>query len=167
MWVVFVNHSQASLNFMHQICVGGGDISVSGNETMNTTSLKQWVLLLLEEILHRFIGSLPYYLQGFIHPRWLAALEDAGHGFTIAFQWLQPWILQFFFAMLYFKYIQLVGQIKYNMYTNPPDITLEKSTIAKLSQSAFFRGYDEFRGNITRWWFKYCLCLPLHGEMIQ
>ena len=78
-----------------------------------------------------------------------------------------------FFAMLYFKYIQLVGQIKYNMYTNPPeiwhnlDITLEKSTIAKLSQSAFFRGYDEFRGNITRWWFEYCLFLPLHGEMIQ
>ena len=27
-------------------------------------------LLLMEEILHRLIGSLPHYLQGFIHPRW-------------------------------------------------------------------------------------------------
>ena len=28
------------------------------------------VLLLIEEILHLFIGRLPYYFQGFIHPRW-------------------------------------------------------------------------------------------------
>ena len=28
------------------------------------------VILLMEEILHQSIGSLPYYLQGFIHPRW-------------------------------------------------------------------------------------------------
>ena len=27
-------------------------------------------LQLMEEILHRLIGSLPHYLQGFIHPRW-------------------------------------------------------------------------------------------------
>ena len=32
-----------------------------------------WILaeiLLMEEILHQFIGSLSHYLQGFIHPRW-------------------------------------------------------------------------------------------------
>ena len=28
------------------------------------------LLPLIEEILHLFISSLPYYLQGFIHPRW-------------------------------------------------------------------------------------------------
>ena len=30
------------------------------------------VILLMEEILHQLIGSFSYYLQGFIHPRWLA-----------------------------------------------------------------------------------------------
>ena len=28
------------------------------------------VILLMAEILHQLIGSLPHYLQGFIHPRW-------------------------------------------------------------------------------------------------
>ena len=28
------------------------------------------VILLMEEILHQFIGSLSHYLQGFLHPRW-------------------------------------------------------------------------------------------------
>ena len=28
-------------------------------------------ILLMEEILHQLIGSLPHYLQGVIHPRWL------------------------------------------------------------------------------------------------
>ena len=28
------------------------------------------VLLLMEEIQHQLIGSLPHYLQGFLHPRW-------------------------------------------------------------------------------------------------
>ena len=31
----------------------------------------QWpVILLMEEILHRLIGSSSHYLQGFLHPRW-------------------------------------------------------------------------------------------------
>ena len=30
------------------------------------------VILLMAEILHQLIGSLSHYLQGFIHPRWLA-----------------------------------------------------------------------------------------------
>ena len=29
-----------------------------------------FVLLLMAEILHQFIGSLSHYLPGFIHPRW-------------------------------------------------------------------------------------------------
>ena len=28
------------------------------------------MLVLMEEILHKLIGSLSHYLQGFIHPRW-------------------------------------------------------------------------------------------------
>ena len=37
----------------------------------NTSSIRVHfpLLLLIEEILHLFIGSLPYHLQGFIHPR--------------------------------------------------------------------------------------------------
>jgi len=30
------------------------------------------MLLLMAEMLHQLIGSLSHYLQGFIHPRWLA-----------------------------------------------------------------------------------------------
>ena len=33
---------------------------------------KTWIILLMEEILHQLIGSCSHYLQGFIHPRWLA-----------------------------------------------------------------------------------------------
>ena len=29
----------------------------------------------MAEILHQFIGSLSHYLQGFIHPRWLAGFQ--------------------------------------------------------------------------------------------
>ena len=37
----------------------------------------QIVILLMEEILHQFIGSLPCcYLQGFIHPRWLFGISS-------------------------------------------------------------------------------------------
>ena len=32
-----------------------------------------WDLLLMEENLNQLIGSLPQYLQGFMHPRWFAA----------------------------------------------------------------------------------------------
>ena len=33
--------------------------------------LKVFLLLLMEDILHQLVGSLSYYLQYFIHPRWL------------------------------------------------------------------------------------------------
>ena len=29
-----------------------------------------WDILLMEEILHQLMGSLPHYFEGFIHPRW-------------------------------------------------------------------------------------------------
>ena len=32
-------------------------------------------ILLMEEILHQFIGSVSHYLQGFIHPRWLFGIS--------------------------------------------------------------------------------------------
>ena len=35
------------------------------------------VLLLMEESLHQLIGSLSHYLQGFIHPRWLAGFQPS------------------------------------------------------------------------------------------
>ncbi len=35
------------------------------------------VLLLMEESLHQLIGSLSHYLQGFIHPRWLAGYQPS------------------------------------------------------------------------------------------
>ena len=34
-------------------------------------------ILLMEEILHQWIGSLCHYLQGFIHPRWLAGFRPS------------------------------------------------------------------------------------------
>ena len=33
-------------------------------------TIPQTNILLMEEILHQWIGSLSHYLQGFIHPRW-------------------------------------------------------------------------------------------------
>ncbi len=33
---------------------------------------QKWSVLLMEEILHKLISTLSHYLQGFIHPRWLA-----------------------------------------------------------------------------------------------
>ena len=38
----------------------------------NNSSVWNPVILLMEEILHRLICSLSHYLQGFMHPRWLA-----------------------------------------------------------------------------------------------
>ncbi len=35
------------------------------------------LLLLMAEILHQLIGSLSHYLQGFIHPRWLAGFQPS------------------------------------------------------------------------------------------
>ena len=36
------------------------------------TAVWYLIILLMEEILHQLIGNLSHYLQGFIHPRWLA-----------------------------------------------------------------------------------------------
>ena len=45
------------------------------------------VLLLMEEILHQFIGSLPHYLQGF---------STIPGGFLVGFLNHQPYILSYF-----------------------------------------------------------------------
>ena len=39
----------------------------------------------MEKILHQLIGSLSHYLQGFIHPRWLAGFLPS----TVVFKTLQ------------------------------------------------------------------------------
>ena len=45
------------------------------------TSQLSWVLL--EEILHQLIGRFSRYLQGFIHPRWLAGFPSTVSGHFI------------------------------------------------------------------------------------
>ena len=44
--------------------------------TCVTLNVGSQELLLMEEILHQLIGSLPHYLQGFIHPRWLLGISS-------------------------------------------------------------------------------------------
>ena len=42
----------------------------------------------MEEILHQFIGTVPYYLQGFIHPRWFAGFLPTVVTCSYQIKWL-------------------------------------------------------------------------------
>ena len=60
----FVLHIRGSIQEDFPMFLKWSDI---GND------IKIGQILLMEENLHQLIGSLPQYLQGFIHPRWIAA----------------------------------------------------------------------------------------------
>ncbi len=47
-------------------------------------------LLLMAEILHQLIGSLSHYLQGFIHPRWLARFQPSTVPWLLALSHTSP-----------------------------------------------------------------------------
>ena len=60
--------AKSILNFQ----IAGGAL---GEHWLKIISLS--VILLMEEILHKLIGSLSHYLQGFIHPRWLFGISSS------------------------------------------------------------------------------------------
>ena len=45
----------------------------------------QWILM--EEILHRLVGSLSHYLQGFLHPKWLFGISSITNNYRILVGW--------------------------------------------------------------------------------
>ena len=60
--------------------------------------IKNGDILLMEEILHQLIGSLSHYLQGVLHPRWLAGFLPS----TVPHKWPHKWLEGYQMAPLFF-----------------------------------------------------------------
>ncbi len=87
-------------------------------------------ILLMEEILHRFIGSLSHYLKGFIHPRRLYGISSISIRILLKKGWLEddPFLLKwslfrqhsFIFSGVHFVQPQKKTHTTQNLPHPPP-----------------------------------------------
>ena len=75
------------------------EIHIAAKKTQQKTNMEpengpqKEEILLMEEILHQWIGSLSHYLQGFIHPRWCRISSINSRSFLMKNHHFQiPWI---------------------------------------------------------------------------
>ena len=65
-----------SMSWNQRSKVPNGRFWIHRFTTMGHDTTSFLVILLMEEILHRLIGSLSHYLQGFVNPRWLFRISS-------------------------------------------------------------------------------------------